>query len=70
VKGNLVFFDSFGDKVYSIEYKYLDTIALKEKIEKDVLVRIQNTASPQLLLEYGKTNPFIVKWEPVSIIFN
>jgi hypothetical protein len=70
VKGNLVFFDSFGDKVYSIEYKYLDTIALKEKIEKDVLLRIQNAASPQLLLEYGKTNPFIVKWEPVSIIFN
>lgn len=70
VKGNFVFFDAFGDRVYSIEYKFLDAIAQNEKIERDVILRIQNTASPQLLLEYGNTNPFTVKWEPMSILFN
>ena len=70
VKGNFGFYDAFGDKVYAIEYKYLDTLAPNEKVEKDVTLRIQNAASPQLLLQYGTTNPFVVKWEPVSIIFN
>ena len=70
VKGNFAFYDAFGDKVYSMEYKYLDAIAPNEKIEKDATLRIQNAAGPQLLLEYGKTNPFNVKWEPVSILFN
>jgi len=69
VKGNFGFYDAFGDKIYSIEYKYLDAIEVNEKIEKDVTLRIQNAAGPQLLLEYGKTNPFTVKWEPVSILF-
>lgn len=69
VKGYFAFFDAFGDRVYSIEYKYLDAIEANEKIEKDVTLRIQNAAGPQTLLEYGKTNPFVVKWEPVSIIF-
>lgn len=69
VKGNFAFFDAFGDRVYFIEYKYLDALEPNEKIEKDVTLRIQNAAGPQTLLEYGKTNPFVVKWEPVSIIF-
>lgn len=70
VKGNFAFYDAFGDRVYTIEYKFLDAIAAAEKVERDVTLRIQNTASPQLVLEYGKTNPFTVKWEPVSILFN
>jgi hypothetical protein len=70
VKGNFAFYDAFGDRVYSIEYKFLDAIGVSEKVERDVTLRIQNTASPQLLLEYGKVNPFVVKWEPVSILFN
>jgi len=70
IKGNLAFYDAFGDRVYAIEYKFLDALAIKEKVERDVTLRIQNTVSPQLLLEYGKTNPFTVKWEPVSILFN
>jgi hypothetical protein len=70
IKGNFAFYDAFGDQVYAIEYKYLDALEAKEKVEKDVTLRIQNTAGPQLMLEYGKTNPFTVKWEPVSLIFN
>jgi len=69
VKGNFGFYDAFGDKVYYIEYKLLDLLEPGEKVEKDVTIRIQNAAGPQLLLEYGKTNPFTVKWEPVSILF-
>jgi hypothetical protein len=70
VKGYFAFYDAFGDRVYAIEFKYLDAIEANEKIEKDVTLRIQNTAGPQLLLEYGNTNPFVVKWEPVNILFN
>lgn len=70
VKGNFAFYDAFGDRVYAIEYKYLDALDANEKVEKDVTLRIQNTAGPQLILEYGKINPFTVKWEPVSLIFN
>lgn len=70
VKGNFAFLDPFGDRVYSIEYKFLDPIDAGEKIERDVTLRIQNIASPQQMLEYGKTNPFTIKWEPVSILFN
>jgi hypothetical protein len=70
IKGNFAFYDAFGDKVYAIEYKYLDALDANEKVEKDVTLRIQNTAGPQLILEYGKTNPFTVKWEPVSLVFN
>jgi hypothetical protein len=70
IKGNFTFHDAFGDKVYAIEYKYLDALDANEKVEKDVTLRIQNTAGPQLILEYGKTNPFTVKWEPVSLVFN
>jgi hypothetical protein len=70
LKGNFAFYDAFGDRVYTIEYKYLDALAANEKVEKDVTLRIQNTAAPQLILEYGKTNPFTVKWEPVSLVFN
>lgn len=69
VKGNFAFYDPFGDKVYTIEYKFLDEISANEKIERDITLRIQNFASPQQMLEYGKTNPFIVKWEPVSILY-
>ncbi len=69
VKGNFAFYDAFGDKVYSIEYKYLDPMQPNEKIEKDVTLRIQNAAGPQLLLEFGETNPFQVRWEPVNILF-
>ncbi len=69
VKGNFAFYDAFGDKVYSIEYKYLDPLQPNEKIEKDVTLRIQNAAGPQLLLEFGERNPFEVKWEPMSILF-
>lgn len=68
-KGNFAFYDAFGDRVYSIEFKFLDAMELNEKVEKDVTLRIQNTAGPQLLLEYGKTNPFEVRWEPVGILF-
>jgi hypothetical protein len=70
VKGNFAFIDPFGDRVYSIEYKFLDPIEVEEKIERDVILRIQNIASPQQMLEYGKTNPFTIIWEPVSILFN
>lgn len=70
VKGNFAFIDPFGDRVYSIEYKFLDPIDASEKIEREVILRIQNIASPQQMLEYGKTNPFTVKWEPVNILFN
>lgn len=70
IKGNFVFYDAFGDRAYAIEYKYLDLLDVNEKVEKDVTLRIQNTAGPQLILEYGKTNPFTVKWEPVSLVFN
>jgi hypothetical protein len=70
IKGNFAFYDAFGDKVYAIEYKYLDALGANEKVEKDVTLRIQNAAGPQLMLEYGKTNPFTVKWEPVSLVFN
>jgi hypothetical protein len=70
VKGNFAFIDPFGDRVYSIEYKFLDPITAGEKVEREVTLRIQNIASPQQMLEYGKTNPFTVKWEPVSILFN
>lgn len=70
IKGNFTFHDAFGDRVYAIEYKYLDALGANEKVEKDVTLRIQNTAGPQLILEYGKTNPFAVKWEPVSLVFN
>ena len=69
VKGNFAFYDAFGDKIYSIEYKYLDAMQPNEKIEKDVTLRIQNAAGAQLLLEFGETNPFQVKWEPVKILF-
>lgn len=69
VKGNFVFYDPFGDQVYSIEYKYLDTIGAGEKVVRDITLRIQNISSPQQMLEYGKTNPFTVKWEPVSILY-
>jgi hypothetical protein len=68
-KGNFVFSDAFGDRVYFIEYKYLEPMEPNEKVEKDVTLRIQNAAGPQTLLEYGKTNPFVVSWEPVSILF-
>ncbi|MCX6131764.1 MAG: hypothetical protein NTX25_22230 [Proteobacteria bacterium] len=70
IKGNFTFHDAFGDKVYAIEYKYLDALNANEKVEKDVTLRIQNTAGPQLILEYGKTNPFTIKWEPSNLIFN
>lgn len=70
VKGNFAFIDPFGDRVYSIEYKFLDPIGAGEKVERDVTLRIQNIASPQQMLEYGKTNPFAIEWEPVSILFN
>jgi predicted nucleic acid-binding protein len=70
IKGNFVFYDTFGDKVNTIEYKYLDALEASEKVEKDITLRIQNTVSAQLILEYGKTNPFTLKWEPVSLIFN
>lgn len=70
VKGNFAFIDPFGDRVYSIEYKFLDPIEVGEKVEREVTLRIQNIASPQQMLEYGKTNPFTLKWEPVSILFN
>lgn len=69
IKGNLVLYDAFGDKINAIEYKYLDALAAGEKVERDVTIRIQNVVSPQLILEYGKTNPFEVKWEPVGLIF-
>lgn len=69
IKGNFGFYDAFGDRVWSIEYKYLDSLTISEKVERDVTMRIQNTATPQLILEYGKTNPFIVKWESTSLIF-
>jgi hypothetical protein len=69
VKGNFVFYDAFGEQVYTIEFKYLDAIEPSEKIEKDITLRIQNAAGPQLLLEFGKTNPFTVKWEPSGILF-
>ena len=70
VKGNFVFYDAFGERVYFIEFKYLDPMEVSEKVEKDVTLRIQNTAGPQLLLEYGNSNPFVVKWEPLNILFN
>jgi hypothetical protein len=48
----------------------LDGMDVNAKTEKDITLRIQNTVSPQLILEYGKTNPFTVKWEPANLIFN
>ena len=68
IKGNFVFYDPFGEKVYAIEYKYLDPIEMNEKIEREVTLRIQNTDSHQML-EYGKSNPFTVKWEPAGIVY-
>jgi hypothetical protein len=70
IKGNFVFYDAFGDKVHSIEYKVLDGMDVNAKTEKDITLRIQNTVSPQLILEYGKMNPFTVKWEPANLVFN
>ena len=70
VKGYFAFVDPFGDRVYSIEYKFLDPIEIGEKVDREVTLRIQNIASPQQMLEYGETNPFAVRWEPVSILFN
>jgi len=69
LKGNFNFFDAFGDKVYSIEYKYLDAIAAGEKVEREITLRLQNVAAPHQMLEYGKTNPFKVKWEPLNVLF-
>jgi hypothetical protein len=69
IKGNFVLYDAFGDKVNTIEYKYLEPLMAGEKVERPVTMRIQNVVSPQLILEYGQTNPFTVKWEPVSLIF-
>lgn len=69
IKGSFVLYDAFGDKINAIEYKYLDGLAAGEKVERDVTLRLQNVVTPQLILEYGKTNPFEVKWEPLSLIF-
>ena len=69
VKGNLVLVDSFGDRLQTIEYKYLDEIAPSEKITREVTVRLQNQVNPQLIVEFGNSIPFEVKWEPLQYLY-
>lgn len=69
LKGNFVFFDAFGEQVYSIEYKYLDLLDVNEKVEKDITLRIENITSARKMVEYNQINPFVVKWEPANLIF-
>ena len=68
-KGRIVFYDDFNEKVYHIEYKYLDPVEPGERIEKDIQVRMENVPAPRQIVEFGKANPFTVKWEPENIIF-
>ncbi len=69
LKGNFLFFDAFGEQVYSIEYKYLDLLDVNEKVEKDITLRIENITSARKMVEYNQVNPFMVKWEPANLIF-
>jgi len=68
-KGRVVFYDVFNEKVYQLDYKYLDPVEPGERIEKDIQVRIENIPAPRQIVEFAKTNPFSVKWEPENIIF-
>jgi hypothetical protein len=68
-KGKIAFYDTFNEKAYQIDYKYLDPVEPGERIEKDIQVRIENIPAPRQIVEFAKTNPFSVKWEPENIIF-
>lgn len=68
LKGRFIFVDAFGEPLHEVEYKYLNPIAPDQTVEQPINFRITNILSPNKIVQFNNTNPFVIRWQADSVI--
>lgn len=69
-KGHFVFIDPFGEPLHEVEYKYLNPLAPRQKVELPVTFRLLRSISTERIIQYSGSDPFRVEWRADSVIAN